>query len=79
MSSIRVDRCVCTRQPFAKLLTQARASGVTTLEELGRLTGAGTHCGMCRPYLGRGLKTGESCFTTLLPAEDAEDDRSRHA
>ncbi|MCX5662910.1 MAG: (2Fe-2S)-binding protein [Planctomycetota bacterium] len=66
MSSIRVDRCLCTRQTFAKLLPAARAAGVTTSEELGRLTGAGTHCGMCRPYLCRGLKTGETYFTSLL-------------
>jgi bacterioferritin-associated ferredoxin len=35
-----------------------------------RETGCGTQCGLCRPYLRRMLRTGETAFFDLL-AEDA--------
>lgn len=67
MSDIRIDCCVCTRQPFAQLLQLARAGRVDDLPELVALTGAGGQCGLCRPYLRKMLATGQTCFTELLP------------
>jgi bacterioferritin-associated ferredoxin len=51
--------------PFAKLLPLAREHG-WTLQDVMRETGCGDGCGLCRPYLRRMLKTGETQFTELL-------------
>ncbi|MFW6061075.1 MAG: hypothetical protein ACODAQ_12915 [Phycisphaeraceae bacterium] len=64
-----IDRCICTRRTFADLLAVARRDGLS-LDQLAACTGASRHCGRCRPYLRRGLRTGETVFHQLLPAED---------
>jgi bacterioferritin-associated ferredoxin len=63
--ALRVDRCICRSTPFADLLPRARAQG-WTLEDLMRETGCGAQCGLCRPYLRRMLRTGETVFHELL-------------
>lgn len=65
---MRIDRCVCTDQTFAALLRQARAEG-WDVDQLRRCTGAGEHCGMCRPYLRETVRTGQTVFLRLLPQE----------
>jgi bacterioferritin-associated ferredoxin len=55
---------------FSDLLPEARARGFG-LAELSRHTGCGERCGLCRPYLGRMLATGETVFHHLL-AVDSE-------
>lgn len=68
---IRIDRCVCQRTTFAELLPRARAEG-WTLADLGRETGCGEQCGLCRPYLDRMLEDGTIVFHELLESpEDA--------
>jgi bacterioferritin-associated ferredoxin len=62
--------CVCRRTPFRQLLPLARAGG-WDLEALSRATGCGASCGLCRPYLRRMLRTGETAFTELLAPGDA--------
>jgi bacterioferritin-associated ferredoxin len=63
-----VSRCICKATPFADLLPRARAAR-WTLADLVRETGCGGQCGLCRPYLSRMLRTGETEFYELL-AED---------
>ena len=67
---ILVSGCICRRMPFARLLPLAREHGWDA-EAIGRETGCGEQCGLCRPYLRRMLRTGETGFVDLLPA-DAE-------
>lgn len=70
--ALTIDRCVCRRTPFARLLPVARAAG-WTLADLVRETGCGNQCGLCRPYLRRMLATGETAFHELLTeAPDAD-------
>ena len=64
-----VSGCICRSTPFADLLPRARAAN-WSLEELMKQTGCGAQCGLCRPYLRRMLRTGETAFTELL-APDA--------
>lgn len=65
MPGLRIDRCVCQGVLFADLLPQARAAG-WTLEAIGRETGCGAQCGLCRPYLHRMLADGLTVFHELL-------------
>ena len=69
-SSVVVSRCVCKAAPFAELLAQATASG-WDLADLVRHTGCGAQCGLCRPYLSRMLRTGETEFHEILLADDS--------
>ena len=70
MQAVLVSRCICRNLGFSDLLPRARA-GNWSLDQLMRETGAGTHCGLCRPYLRRMLQTGETGFRELLPPESA--------
>jgi bacterioferritin-associated ferredoxin len=66
---VLVSRCICRNTAFAELLPRARANG-WDLAALMAETGCGAQCGLCRPYLRRMLRTGETAFTELL-TEDA--------
>ena len=66
---VLVDRCICRSLAFSELLPRARAAG-WSLQDLMGETGAGAQCGLCRPYLRRMLRTGETAFHQLL-TEDA--------
>jgi bacterioferritin-associated ferredoxin len=70
-ASVRVDRCICRSTLFEVLLPQARAAG-WSLSDLMRETGCGAQCGLCRPYLARMLRTGETEFHELLTDSAAE-------
>jgi bacterioferritin-associated ferredoxin len=69
-TSVVVSRCICRATSFQDLLPQARASG-WDLAELVRRTGCGAQCGLCRPYLSRMLRTGETEFHEILTADDS--------
>lgn len=69
-TSVVVSRCVCKATPFGELLVQATASG-WDLADLIRQTGCGAQCGLCRPYLSRMLRTGETEFYEILTADDS--------
>lgn len=70
-----VDRCVCRGVPFSRLIALARERGAG-FDELQRLTGCGTGCGMCIPYIRVALATGRA----ELPVMDVgieDDERPR--
>ncbi len=72
-----VDRCVCHDWTFEQLKAEAdRLGPQATLKMLGKRTGAGTSCGLCRPYLELMLKTGQTSFTVLDESELANDQAS---
>lgn len=64
-----VNRCVCRGVAFsivAKAAVDMRAHGMAvTLDSLMDATGAGTGCGMCRPYLARCALTGEAAVPVM--------------
>jgi bacterioferritin-associated ferredoxin len=63
--AVEIDRCVCRRFLFVQLLPLAREHG-WTLDDIGDETGCGAQCGLCRPYLRRMLRTGETVFHEIL-------------
>lgn len=63
--TIAIDRCVCRRFPFARLLPLAREHD-WSLDDIARETGCGDQCGLCRPYLRRMLATGETVFHEII-------------
>ena len=67
--SVLVDRCICRNLSFSALLPRARSADWSLLDLMSE-TGAGAQCGLCRPYLRRMLRTGETVFHELL-SEDA--------
>jgi bacterioferritin-associated ferredoxin len=67
---VLIDRCICRATPFSDLLPMAQAKG-WKLDDLMRETGCGAQCGLCRPYLRRMLRTGETAFSELLAPEGA--------
>ena len=67
-ASVSVSRCICRSLAFSELLPRARAAG-WSLTDLMSETGAGAQCGLCRPYLKRMLRTGETVFHELLTEE----------
>jgi bacterioferritin-associated ferredoxin len=68
--AVRVDGCICRSTPFEALLPQARAH-CWTLDDIMRETGCGAGCGLCRPYLRRMLRTGETVFHELLTPDNS--------
>lgn len=69
IGAVHVTRCVCMRRSFASLLPLARDRG-WDLAALMHETGCGDECGLCRPYLRRMLRTGETAFHELLSEGD---------
>ena len=68
--AILVNRCICRNTAFAELLSRARANDWDLLA-LMQATGAGAQCGLCRPYLRRMLRTGETDFHQLLTEDES--------
>jgi bacterioferritin-associated ferredoxin len=68
--SVTVSRCICRDLAFSELLPRARAAG-WSLQDLMSETGAGAQCGLCRPYLRRMLRTGETAFHQLLTEDQS--------
>lgn len=65
MVGLRINQCLCRHRTFAELLPEAQAAG-WDLDSLVAATGCGGECGLCRPYLRRMLRTGETVFHELL-------------
>ena len=67
--SVLVSGCICKATSFEVLLPLARERG-WDLFALMAETGCGAQCGLCRPYLRRMLRTGETAFHELLSPDD---------
>jgi bacterioferritin-associated ferredoxin len=70
-TGILVSGCICKATSFEELYARATAEG-WELVALMRETGCGAQCGLCRPYLRRMLRTGETEFYELLTDPAAE-------
>ena len=64
-TALSISRCICKATPFSELLGPAREHG-WTLTDVIRETGCGGQCGLCRPYISRLLRTGETEFHEII-------------
>ena len=69
MSTKPVRACLCYPHAFAELKAMANLNGWTTVADITRAVGCGSGCGLCRPYLAKMLRTGETAFAILPPAQ----------
>ena len=60
-----IDRCICMAKPFAELVAIARRDNLD-LQQLCDKTRAGNNCGLCKPYLRRALRTGQTVFHEII-------------
>lgn len=67
--NFRVRACVCYGQTFRELKALAELCEFTTVEEITTATGCGSGCGLCRPYLARMLRTGETEIPLMVGTE----------
>ncbi len=72
---MRIDRCHCFRTTFAELKAVAEAAGVRDVERLRAHAAFGEKCGLCRPYVRRMLRTGETVFREIVTEADAPEPR----
>lgn len=72
--AVFINRCICTDRKFCDLVDEARRCG-QGFDALSEATGAGRHCGLCRPYLRRALETGQTEFTSILTEDPAPQQR----
>jgi bacterioferritin-associated ferredoxin len=63
-----IDRCFCFNVPFDRLKVLAATCG-SNVDRLAEVTGCGTGCGFCRPYIRRMLETGVTDVPVLSSAE----------
>lgn len=69
---MRVDRCVCFNVPFAELAAEAAETGASSVEALQAHRRFGQKCGLCRPYVRRMLRTGETVFHEVVTDDPAD-------
>jgi bacterioferritin-associated ferredoxin len=62
-----VTHCICHDISFGELHALAQRVG-PDLPTLSRLTGCGTNCGRCLPYIRLMLETGRTRFPVMNPA-----------
>ncbi len=72
---MRIDRCHCFRTTFAELKAVAEAAGVRDVARLRAHAAFGGQCGLCRPYVRRMLRTGETVFREVITEADEPEDR----
>ena len=70
MSGLRIDRCFCFVRTFSDLRDVAEAAGARTVDELQGHVRFGEQCGLCRPYVRRMLRTGETVFAEIVTEAD---------
>jgi bacterioferritin-associated ferredoxin len=66
---MNIDRCVCFDRSFAQVLAECAAKK-RSIQEIELEFGCGGGCGLCRPYLRRCLRTGETSFHQIITEQD---------
>ena len=64
-----IDRCYCFQETFAHLKRVADVRGAESVEALQACVTFGQQCGLCRPYVRRMLRTGETTFHEIVTEE----------
>ena len=67
---MRIARCLCFGRPFAELADVAAATGAATVAELQEHVRFGQKCRLCRPYVRRMLRTGQTTFHRVVTDAD---------
>jgi bacterioferritin-associated ferredoxin len=67
---LHIDRCLCFGRTFAELRAVAEATGARSVEALQEHAAFGQKCGLCRPYVRRMLRTGETVFPEVVTEAD---------
>jgi bacterioferritin-associated ferredoxin len=62
---MRIDRCVCFDMLFADIIERAKSEG-WAVEDIEAILGCGSGCGMCKPYIREGMKTGQVVFDKII-------------
>ena len=66
---MQIDRCICFHLAFVDVLKDAREKKLSA-EDVELSLGCGGGCGLCRPYLRRCLRTGETSFDHIITDAD---------
>lgn len=72
---MHIDRCICFDRTFASVLQEARQKRLA-IAQVELSLGCGGGCGLCRPYLRRCLRTGETAFTHMITDQEEPDEGS---
>jgi len=73
---LNIDRCICRDTRFADMKRAAEdaavdgGSEIHSVSDLQRVIPFGDGCGLCRPYVRRMLRTGETVFHEIVADED---------
>ena len=62
---MNIDRCICYGIMFKEILSRADGKG-WTVDDIENILGCGGACGMCKPYIRVGLKTGQTEFDQII-------------
>ena len=68
MSTMQVNRCVCTGLTFEEILRCASDARLD-YDQVVRRTGCGEGCGLCLPYIRVALLTGSPSLPVMTPDE----------
>jgi bacterioferritin-associated ferredoxin len=64
-----INRCVCYNIKFSEVKKIMEENNFTTLEEVQKVVDVSKNCQLCRPYLERMQKTGETEFSYIITKE----------
>jgi len=64
-----INRCVCYNIKFSEVKKIMEENNFTSLEEVQKVVDVSKNCQLCRPYLERMLKTGETEFSYIITKE----------
>ncbi|MBN8571909.1 MAG: (2Fe-2S)-binding protein [Ignavibacteria bacterium] len=64
-----INRCVCFNVKFADVKKIMDENGFTEIEEVQSVIDVSKNCKLCRPYLEKMLKTGETEFNYIIEKE----------
>ena len=67
---MKIDRCVCFQETFARLQAVAAAQGTRTVAALQEHVAFGLRCRLCVPYVRRMLRTGQVVFHEVITEAD---------
>jgi bacterioferritin-associated ferredoxin len=64
-----IDRCICFNVKFSEVKKIMDENHFTTIEEVQNIVDVSKNCKLCRPYLKKMIKTGETEFNYIIEKE----------
>ena len=71
--TLRIDRCYCSDCTFAEIARAADETDAATVDDLREIIDFGANCKLCLPYVQEMLRTGETVFSRIIEASDADE------